>query len=201
MTTNDSQTGIYALFASRTLAELLRVFSVDPDREYYQRELQRATGAHLRQLQRDLDRLERSGLVSKRASGNRSYYRAQRFHPAFSDVRSAILKTLGLGDILREALSEHAGISVAFVFGSLARGDAAATSDVDLLVIGSVSRRNLAETLARVSERLAREVNLMLMTPRDFAQKRRGKDHFVTAVLAEPRIWVIGDERTLAAVG
>jgi len=202
MTTDSSQQGLFALFASRTLADLLRVLLLYPEHEFYQRQLQRLTGAHLRQLQRDLARLEQSGLVVKHASGNRSYYRAERSHPAFADLRQVIVKTVGLGDTLRSALSGLAdGIVAAFIFGSFARGDDTAASDVDLLVIGTAPRRELAGALASPAGHLGREVNLALYTPAEFSTRLRAANHFITAVLAEPRIWLIGDEQALTALG
>jgi len=107
------------------MAPLLRLIVVDPEREYYQRELQRLSGAHLRQIQRDLLRLEQSGLVESRGHGNRTYYRAATTHPAFADMRGLVLKTVGLGDVVRDALySAAAYIDFAFIFGSFAAGDA-----------------------------------------------------------------------------
>src|SRR5450756_283103 len=131
MTANSSQQGISALFASASMAPLLRLFMLDPEREFYQRELQRLTSVHLRQLQRDLARLEQSGLVESRSHGNRTYYWAAASHPAFADMRGLVLKTVGLGDVVRDALrSVEVAIDVAFIFGSFAAGDAAAGSDV-----------------------------------------------------------------------
>jgi predicted nucleotidyltransferase len=93
MTTNRSQndSGISALFASRSLERLLTVLMFEPKRPFYQRELERLVGVRLRQLQRDLVRLEQSGLVSKTASGNRSYYMAVATHPAFSGLRGVLV--------------------------------------------------------------------------------------------------------------
>jgi predicted nucleotidyltransferase len=188
------------LFASATLGELLRLFMLDPEREFYQRELQRLTGAHLRQLQRDLARLELSGLVASRADGNRTYYRAVPAHPAFADLRAAVLKTIGLGDRLREALGGLGDIiKLAFVFGSVARGEDVAGSDVDLLLVGSVTRRAVAVALAPVAAELERELNPVLLSAEEFAAKRREGDHFITSVLADRRIWVVGDEAELPA--
>jgi predicted nucleotidyltransferase len=201
MTTHESQSSIAALFSSSTLVHLLRVFCIEPDKEYYQRELERMTGAHLRQLQRDLVRLEQAGLIVNRISGNRVYYRAQRRHPVFDDLRRVVLRTVGLSDVLRTVLADAgSSIRAAFVFGSFARGEDSADSDVDLFVIGGVSRRSLAGPLATASRELGREVNLVLMSPADLRARHQDKDHFVVSVLAEPRIWVVGDEQALAAI-
>ena len=201
MTTNRSHRGIEALFASATLGELLRLFMLDPEREYYQRELQRITGAHLRQLQRDLVRLEASGLVARRASGNRAYYQAVPAHPAFGDLRAAITKTVGLADYLSQALAGLGdAVALALVYGSVARGDDVAASDVDLFIVGSATRRAVAAALVTAATQLGRELNPVIVSPADFVARRRGGDHFIDSVLSDSRIWVIGDDASLAAL-
>jgi predicted nucleotidyltransferase len=201
MTTYNSQRGISALFASATLGELLYRFTVEPEREYYQRELQRLSGAHLRQLQRDLERLQRSGLVAARTDGNRTYYRAVSEHPAFADLRAAVMKTMGLGVELSAALAGLGGaVTLAFIYGSLARGNDVAESDVDVLIVGSATRRDVAAALADAARSSGRELNPVILTPADLTRRWREGDHFVTSVLADPRIWLIGDDASLSAL-
>ena len=201
MTTNDSRRGLGALFASATLAGLLRLFMMEPQREFYQRELQRLTGAHLRQVQRDLERLLSSGMVAERTHGNRVYYRAMTSHPAFSDLRAAVVKTLGVGDVLREALAPLSrAIGLAFVYGSTAAGDDTAASDVDLFIVGTVSRRDASAALAPAAVTLGRELNPVIMAADEFVARRRAGEHFVTAVLQGPLLWLIGDDASLAAL-
>jgi predicted nucleotidyltransferase len=201
MTTYSSHNGITALFASATLGELLYLFMLEPAREYYQRELQRLTGAHLRQLQRDLERLQQSGLVAGRAHGNRMYYRAIPAHPAFVDLRAAVMKTMGLGDELRNALSDLGDVvTIAFIYGSFARGDDVVGSDVDVLIVGSASRRQVATALAGAVRSPGRELNPFIVPPADFTARWRESDHFITSVLSDSRIWLIGDDVSLAAL-
>ena len=201
MTTYSSHHGITALFASATLGELLYLFMLEPAREYYQRELQRLTGGHLRQLQRDLERLQQSGLVTGRAHGNRMYYRAVPAHPAFVDLRAAVMKTMGLGDELRDALADLGDVvTLAFIYGSFARGDHVVGSDVDVLIVGSVSRRQVAIALAGAARSPGRELNPFIVSPADFTTRWREGDHFITSVLADPRIWLLGDDASLAAL-
>jgi predicted nucleotidyltransferase len=201
MTTKRSQKGIGALFASAAIGPLLRAFVLQPQREFYQRELQRLTGAHLRQLQRDLRRLVESGFVQGRVHGNRVYYRAVVAHPAFPALRSLVLTTIGAGDALREALAGlGAAVDAAFVYGSFACGDESPESDIDLMVVGSVSRRALASALAPAARELGRELNPVILSAQEFAARRQSGDHFLEAVLAEPRIWLVGDDATLAAL-
>jgi len=201
MTVNSSQKGFAALFASSTLADLLRLFLMEPECAFYQRELQRLTGAHLRQLQRDLERLQRAGLVVARQDGNRVYYSAVSTHPAFADLRAVVVKTLGVSDVLRDALAGiEPCVPLAFIFGSVARGDDTAGSDLDLFMVGSVSRREVAARLAPVAALLKREVNPVIMGLDDVAARLRSGDHFVTSVFEGPRIWLVGDDDTLAAL-
>lgn len=140
-------------------------------------------------------------MVARREHGNRTYYRVVAAHPAFADLRAMIMKTSGLGDQLREALASlGATVSLAFVYGSVARGDDVAESDVDLFVVGSASRREVAAVLARAAGALGRELNPVIVAPADFAARRRDGEHFITSVLEGPRMWLIGDEASLAAL-
>jgi predicted nucleotidyltransferase len=148
-----------------------------------------------------LTRLEQSGLVERRSHGNRAYYRAAVSHPAFPDMRGLVAKTLGVDDVVRRALrSLEAGIDAAFIYGSFAAGDPAAGSDVDLFVVGTVSRRELAVALHDAAAELARQVDPVIIRPAELAKRLRDAEHFVSAVLAGPRIWLIGDDATLAAL-
>jgi len=202
MTTKSSQRGIEALFASGSIARLLAVFTAEPGRGFYQRELQRSTGAHLRQLQRDLVRLEQSGFVERRGDGNRVYYQAVVGHPAFPELRGLMAKTLGLGRVLRAAFGALGdGVEFAFVYGSVARGDDAPGSDVDLFVVGSTGRKQLSAALSSAAVSLGRELNPAILTRGEFTARLHAGDHFVTSVLDEPRLWLIGDDDALAALG
>ena len=149
MSTNSSHSDVSALFASATLLPLLRAFVSEPDRDFYQRELQRLTGAHLRQVQRDLLRLESAGLVTRRVHGNRTYYRAVAAHPSFAALSSLVgeatsaraaqaptgtaAERLGLDQEAVAAFCRRWGITELSLFGSVMRHDFSPESDVDVL--------------------------------------------------------------------
>jgi predicted nucleotidyltransferase len=151
-------------------------------------------------VRQKLKRLKGLGVIEMRRAGNRTYYRANGAHPLHPDIRNLVLKTSGLVDFLRTPLS-HAEIRLAFVFGSLASGRETAQSDVDLMVVGTISLRQLGKLLFRVDTGLGREVNPHIMTSAEFAHRRETGDHFISTVLAGSRLWVIGDEDELASVG
>ena len=188
------------ILSSRVKAEIFRLlFGVD-QRELHVREIQRQSGFSVGTVQQELRRLSRLGLIVSRRDGNRVYFQANAQHPLAADIRNLVLKTSGLVEVLREALSCDE-IKLAFVFGSLASGAERAHSDVDLMVIGSIGLRQLTKLLSGVSARVGREVNPHIMTIGEFKKRRKTRDHFLTTVLAAPRLFVKGNEHELETMG
>jgi DNA-binding transcriptional ArsR family regulator len=188
------------LLSSRGRAEIFRLLFGAQDRELHVREIERQSGLADATVRQELKRLARLGLIEARRDGNRIYYRAQKQHPLSLEIRNLVLKTTGLVEVLRDALA-HDDIRVAFVFGSLASGAERAHSDVDLMVIGSIGLRQLTKLLSGVSARVGREVNPHIMTIGEFKKRREARDHFLTTVLAAPRLFVKGNEHELEAMG
>jgi predicted nucleotidyltransferase len=112
-----------------------------------------------------------------------------------------VLKTNGLAEILRQVLTQASEIQVAFVFGSIARNEEKADSDVDLLIIGDTGLREATKLLSGVSERIGREINPYVMKIEEFLKRKKAHEHFVTRVLAESKLYVIGNDNDLAAMG
>jgi|SRR5581483_1316279 len=189
------------LLSSRVKAELFRLLFGINGQPLHLRELQRRSGLAVRTVQQELDRLTGLELVEARRDGNRTYYAAREDHPLYQDIRNLVLKTSGLADQLRAALRKAAGIRLAFVFGSLAQSRERAQSDVDLLVIGSVSLRQVSNLLSGVANMIGREINPHVFTPTEFLRRKGAGDHFLKSVLSEPRIFIIGDEHELGAMG
>lgn len=187
------------LVGSRIRAEILRLLFAGPDDELHVREIQRRTGFNDRAIRQELANLAALDLIAPRRDGNRLYYAARREHPLYADIRGMALKTSGLVDVLRGALTSKK-ISIAFVFGSIARGAEKAESDVDLMILGALSLRDVTRLLSGVSERIGREINPHVLTREEFRRRVTGKDHFLTSVLKEPRLFVVGDERDLAGL-
>ena len=188
------------IVASKGKAEVLRLlFGVQPQ-EFHLRELVRKSKLALRTVQLEMERLVKAGLVTSRRDGNRLYYRANRNSPVYPDLRNLVLKTAGLANVLSNALQQP-GIELAFVFGSLARDDARPESDVDLMVIGAVGLRAVTKLLSGLSETLGREINPHVLTRGEFALRQRANDHFISSVLASPRLFIIGSENELAELG
>lgn len=182
------------VFATPTLAALLSEFALDPDRWFYQRELVRRTRGTLYLVQRELKRLEHVGLIAREERGRQVEYRYNSEHPAAYGLRDAMLKTLALGDRLRSALRVVEGVELAFVFGSVARQEESATSDLDLFVVGPMGMREIAATIMPVVRQIGREPNIVVMSSGELRAKFASGDHFVSTVAAEPKLWLVGDD-------
>lgn len=186
--------------SSRSRAEILRLLFGPEGRELHVRELERQSGLADATIRQELKKLTRLGVIVARQDGNRTYYRANVEHPLYPDIRNIVRKTSGLTDVLREALGE-AEIQIAFVFGSVASGVEKATSDVDLMVIGAISLRQLSKRLSGLGTKLGREINPHALTPAEFARRIKGREHFINSVLETPRLFVIGSEDELSRLG
>lgn len=182
-------------------AELLRLLFADAQTKLHLRELTRQSGLSLGTVQEELKKLHAAHLVISRRDGNRRYYRANQSHPVFSDLQQLVLKTAGLGDVLDRALATIKGVEIAFIFGSLAANTGRASSDVDLMVIGSAGLRALAPGLRKASQAVGREINPHTYTPADWRKKRRAHDAFLNNVMAGEKLFVKGSANELASLG
>jgi predicted nucleotidyltransferase len=179
---------------------VLAALFLDPGRSWYLSDLARQLGVPASSLQRDLARLSSAGILRRRQDGGRVYYQPDPDCPFLSELGALLSKTTGLVPRLKAALRPLAGeLVAAFVYGSAARGDDAATSDVDLMVVGSAGLRRLAPVLRRLHAELGREIHPVSYTPVEFAAKRRERDSFLASVLAGAKVFVLGSEGDLGA--
>lgn len=187
-----------ALF-TRTQQRVLGVLFGQPDRSFYASELIRTAGTGSGAAQRELARLESSGLVVGSRIGHQKHYQANPSSPLFDEVRSIVLKTVGLAEPLREALKPlSSAIRAAFVYGSVARAADRAGSDIDLMVISdSLTYADLFGALERIAKSVGRQVNPTVYTVAEFSKRTREENAFVTRVLRQPKVWVIGSEHDL----
>jgi predicted nucleotidyltransferase len=187
------------LVCSRARAEIFRVLFGLRGGEIHLREIQRQTGFAIGTVRQDVEKLVKIGLLIRRRDGNRVYYSANESHPLYADIRQLVLKTVGLYDVLAEAL-ENDAIRCAFVFGSMAAGTAGAESDVDLLVVGEIGLRKLTQLLAGIGDRLGREINPHVFTSTEFAKRAAAKEHFVSSLMRSKKIFVKGTQHELSAM-
>jgi predicted nucleotidyltransferase len=181
----------------RTRWLILQEFFSRPDRELHVSELIRMAGGGSAAVQRELRQFTESGLLIRTRVGNQVRYRANPDHALFPELRSLVLKTVGLIDVLRDEVEKLPGVEVAFVHGSIAKGEDRADSDIDLVVIGRTSLRKLVGLLTPAQEKLRREINSTLYRPAEFSEKLAARNHFLQQVMKGPKLFVVGGESDL----
>jgi predicted nucleotidyltransferase len=187
-----------ALF-SRTQQRVLGLLFGQPHRAFYANELIQLAGGGSGAVQREVARLIQSGLVTARAVGNQKHYQANAASPLFAELESIVVKTVGLAEPLRDALGPFAkDIRAAFVYGSVAKREDVATSDIDVMLISdSLTYVDVIPALEKTSERLGRPVNPTIFSSKDLSRRLKSDSAFVKRVLSQPKIWLIGGEDDL----
>lgn len=188
------------ILTSRVRAEIFRLLFGLLEKELHLREMERRSGLSAETIRRDLKKLIKLDLVKARQDGNRLYYHANKEHPIYPQIHLLVLKTAGLVEVLQKVL-ERGEIKMAFIFGSVASGTESGASDIDLMVVGDIGLRKLTGLLAGVSQEIGREINPHVMRPEEFSRRLKKQDHFLSQVLASPKLFIIGREDDLTAMG
>jgi len=187
-----------ALFSNVQQRVLALIFG-HPERSFYTSEIVRSVHSGTGGVERELSRLEQSGLVSVQWIGNQKHYQANRHSPIFEELQGIVLKTSGLSEPLRQSLAPYADkIRVAFVYGSIAKRADTARSDIDLMVIGDdLAYADLYATLQKAETILHRQVSPNFLSPQDWRRKLAEKNPFITKISAQPKIFIFGSEDDL----
>jgi predicted nucleotidyltransferase len=186
-----------ALFSPARLT-LLGLLFAHPDESFYLRQIAQRTGLAIGQVQRETQRLVQAGIFQRSLVGRHVFFRAAPDSPLYEELRAIIRKTVGGAGAVRSALLPLSDqIRLAFIFGSVARGQERSPSDLDLLVVGSISLRQLSAVLGPAQDQLHRPINPVIYTPGEFAQKTAERHHFLASVLRTPKLFVLGDEHEL----
>ena len=178
---------------------VLAVLFGSPDRSFYANELIALARSGTGAVQRELASLLAAGLITVRDRGNQKHYQANAASPVFAELRGLVLKTVGLADVLRAALAPlEDQVAAAFVYGSVARQQDTAASDVDVLIVSdALGYAEVFGALEGAAQTLGRTINPTLYTRAELARRRAQDNAFVTRVLDQPRIWLMGDEEVL----
>jgi len=186
------------LLGSRLRARLLGWLYSHPDEAFFGRQVAMHIHEDPKNVSRELGKLTDLGILTCETVGRQKHYQANADCPIFEELRGLAVKTLGLADVIREALEPLSKkITVAFLYGSQASGDFTAQSDVDLMVVGSTTFGEVSNVLDPPEERLAREINPAVFPVEEFADKIAAGDYFLTRVVEDPKVFLIGDEDEL----
>lgn len=191
-------TGLAETLFSDYRRRILALLLLRPEDHYHVREISRLTGVPAGSLHRELKLLADAGLLSRHSAGNQVRYQANRDCPIFRELAGIFRKTCGLSDIIQAALQPLSpAIKAAFIFGSVAKGEEKATSDVDVCVIGTASFTDVVVALADMNQRIGREINPVVMPYDQFTARLAAGEQFTTRIMNEPKLFLIGDEHDL----
>ena len=199
MGTNPDVIGLSDALFSKVQQRVLALIFGHPSASFYTLEIVRNVHSGVGAVQRELSKLERSGLVSVERIGNQKHYRANHAAPIFQELRGLVEKTVGLAEPIKKSLQPYAeGIKSAFVFGSVARGADTARSDIDLMVIGDDLNYSDLYTAAQNAETtLGRKLNPLFLSPTDWHHKASDKESVFNKISQSPKIFIIGSEEDL----
>lgn len=197
-----NNTTLQSLFGSKLRAKILGWFFLHTDERFYVRQLSRLLNEDLANLSRELKKLERLSIILCSNLGSHKYYYINKKNPIFTELKRLIIKTVGLADLLKEAFNQrNSKIKFAFIYGSFAKERQSLNSDVDLMIIGKIAFSEVTVILEQVEKKIDREINPTVMDEIEMKERLKNKDHFLTRILKEPKIWLIGDERDIKHMG
>jgi len=191
-----------ALFTT-TQQRVLGLLYTHPERSYYTKEIIRSTGMGVATIKRELDRMLASDIITLSKVGNQHHYQANKACPIYNELRGIVLKTFGVVDVIRAALEPYDDqISLAFIYGSLAKGADTAKSDIDLLIVGlGLSYSEVLGLLTDAEEKLGRPINPTIYDEAQITKKLKEKNAFLVRVREQPKLWIKGDENDFSAIG
>ena len=177
---------------------VLGVLFTRPGVPMYLREIIAAVGGGQGQVQRELENLHRAGLIRREKRANQVYYSPNPDAPIYEELKAIAFKTFGVADVLRERLRPLAErIAVAFIYGSVARAEETAGSDVDVMIVGDVKFSDAVLALKPAEERLRRNINPSVYSRRELRSRLRERGGFFQRVIEEPKLFLIGNDRDL----
>jgi predicted nucleotidyltransferase len=181
------------LLRGNATASLLALLASVPGEELHTNELIRRTGVNPNSAQRTLTQLEGSGLVESRRLGNLRLWRMRRDHPLYASVRDLVVRTRGLPLRLAQILKRDGNIKLAFLFGSYVQAQDDASSDIDIFVVGRADWDVLGQAIRAASAEVGRELRPIVWSPRDLRSPTAAQSGFLTNILSDPVMWVVGD--------
>lgn len=179
---------------------ILEIFFNNPEKSYYLRELGRMLSKQPGVFQREINKLAKdSFLISEYQAGSR-YFKLNKNHPLFSELKSIFFKTLGAEGRLKELLAKVKDIEAAFIYGSFAKNKEDQFSDIDLMIIGVPDEDVLISKISKIEKEIGREINYTIFSPQDLKSGLIKKEVFLDDIMNGPKIFIIGDQYVLEKI-
>jgi uncharacterized protein len=189
---------ISSFLFNKTRRGLLALLFGRPDESFYVNQIMQRLGSGSGAVQRELKLMTEAGIVVRESRGNQVYYQANSGSPIFNELKNIVRKTFGVADVIRESLAPlFKDIKAAFIFGSVARSGDTRASDLDLMVIGTVSFGEVSTAVSAAEKSINREINPVVYPVCEFKEKLAVGHHFLKTVLEGEKIFLKGDENVL----
>ncbi len=185
------------LITSKSRVKLLDVFLLAPTDMYHVRELVRRTGDEINAVRRELQFLEKKGVLVREPRANRVYYSFSKNYPFYFDLLRLASKHVGLGAEIIKNKVKLGRIKFAMFSGKFARGIKKEPDEVDLLVVGNVVLPELALLIREAEKTIGREINYTVMTEEEFEFRKKKRDPFILSILQGSRVMLLGDEENM----
>lgn len=182
------------LFGSKTRVSLLSKLFMNPDKSFYIRELSRELNIPYGMLYKEVKNLISLSILNEEKKGKLTLISANKSLPYFSEVKNLMIKTTGLADLLKAALSALKEIRYALIYGSLASGEESESSDIDLLIIGNATEDNMLNAVSRIEKEVGREINYILWNTSEFMKRVKSHHHLISDIANKPIIMLVGEE-------
>ena len=187
------------LFSSSARVQILSLLLLNPDTKFYQREIETITGLAIRSIQRETEKLEALGALHKSTEANKVYFQSNRDYSFFPDLRRMLLKTVGLKVVLADEQADNR-VEAALIHGPFATERERLTDPIAIFVVGDVSKQELQARAEEVQSSIGREITCSVRTPQSFRSRVQLGYGFVANVLAGPKLFLIGDKRSLRSL-
>ncbi len=182
------------LFSSETRVSLLTLFFTHIDKRFYVRQVARQLGRDISGVKRELDNLERVGLLTSEKVGNLRYYRVSKASPLYDEIKGIIAKTTGVHASIRDGLRKIKKIRTAILYGAGQRETEEGLGPIRVMIIGTVDLNEVNDAVAALESRLSREINYLVFDEEEFRRRRSEDDPFVNEVLKGRRTILIGTD-------
>lgn len=193
-------TGLSDIITSKVRVKIIELFFSDPREMYHVRGIARETKEEINAVRRELERLEKAGILKKEPRGNRLYYWVRTDYPFFGDLLSMVAKTTGLGAAIIENKKKIGKVSFVMFSGRFVRRKPRKReNDVDILVVGEVVLPELANIIRIEESKQDKEINYTIMSREEFEFRKKRRDPFLLGILAGSRVMIIGDEDDLVS--
>jgi predicted nucleotidyltransferase len=182
------------LFSSETRVSILHHFFSRPDEQFYLREVARTLHRDVSGVKRELDNLEKAGLLVSERRGTMKYFSVNKASPLFGEIKNIVFKTTGIQGTIKSSLLKLKGIKIAFIYGSYAKGLERRLSDINLFIVGSIHVPELNAAILSLEERLKREINYLVFDEKELKRRKKTSDPFLQDILTGKKVMLVGRE-------